>query len=168
MKWYMDDASSCMSASDVPPDFRGRSTRFCPILCDILICQPDSILCMPLPLSLSTYIQNTQNNLLNLAFQTIKKENHQWLKNIEYYLWKIGYRNVWENPNEWNKTSFKLSMARRLKDMYIQRFHNFRTDDINHNKCVITNTCVRSICGEQGMTNQFQMWLPTRQPGSHT
>ena len=24
--------------------------------------------------------------------------------------------------------------------MYIQHFHNFRTDDINHNKRVITNT----------------------------
>ena len=32
--------------------------------------------------------------------------------------------------------------------MYIQHFHNFRTDDINHNKCVITNTCVQSIYGE--------------------
>ena len=35
------------------------------------------------------------------------------------------------------KTCFKLSVARRLKDMYIQHFHNFRTDDVNHNKCVI-------------------------------
>ena len=35
----------------------------------------------------------------------------------------------------------------KLKDMYIQHFHNFRTDDINHNKCVIANTCVRSIYG---------------------
>ena len=32
--------------------------------------------------------------------------------------------------------------------MYIQHFHNFRTDDINHNKCVIANTCVQSIYGE--------------------
>ena len=31
--------------------------------------------------------------------------------------------------------------------MYIQHFHNFRTDDVNHNKCVIANTCVRSIYG---------------------
>ena len=90
----------------------------------------------------------TLPDILNLAFQTIKKENHQWLKNIEYYLWKIGYRNVWENPNGWEKTFFKLAIARRLKDMYIQHFHNFRTDDINHNKCVITNTCVQSIYGE--------------------
>ena len=91
---------------------------------------------------------NTKKTLLNLAFQTIKKENHQWLKNIEYYLWKIGYRNVWENPKGWKKTSFKLAIARRLKDMYTQHFHNFRTDDINLNKCVITNTCVQSIYGE--------------------
>ena len=45
------------------------------------------------------------------------------------------------------KTSFKLSVARRLKDMYIQHFHNFRTDDVNHNKCVIANTCVQSTYG---------------------
>ena len=32
--------------------------------------------------------------------------------------------------------------------MYIQHLHNFRTDDINHNKCVITDTCVQSIYGE--------------------
>ena len=32
--------------------------------------------------------------------------------------------------------------------MYIQHYHNFRTDDINHNKCVITNTCVQSIYRE--------------------
>ena len=57
----------------------------------------------------------------------------------------INYRNVWENPNGWNKTYFKLSIARRLKDMYIQNFHNFRTDNVNHNKCVIANACVRSI-----------------------
>ena len=31
--------------------------------------------------------------------------------------------------------------------MYIQHFHNFRTDDVTNNKCVIVNTCVRSIYG---------------------
>ena len=59
--------------------------------------------------------------MINLAFQTMKNQNHQMVENIEYSLWKIGNRNVWENPNGWNKTSFKLSVARRLskaKDMY--------------------------------------------------
>ena len=38
--------------------------------------------------------------------------------------------------------------------MYIQHFHNFRmiltitsASDLNHNKCIIANTCVRSIYG---------------------
>ena len=34
------------------------------------------------------------------------------------------------NPNGWNKTSFKLSVARRL--------------NVNLNKCTITNTCVQN------------------------
>ena len=47
----------------------------------------------------------------------MKKENHQWVKNIEYYLWKIGYRNVCENLVGWKKPSFKLSFG--------GNFHNF-------------------------------------------
>ena len=31
--------------------------------------------------------------------------------------------------------------------MYIQHFHNFRTDDVNHSKCIIINTCVRYVYG---------------------
>ena len=30
---YMDDASFCLSASDGPPDFRGRSARFSGTIC---------------------------------------------------------------------------------------------------------------------------------------
>ena len=69
---------------------------------------------------------NQKKKKKNLAFQTIKKENHQWLKNIEYYLWKIGYRNVWEDPNGWKKTSFKLAIARRLRPEVSKQFKDLK------------------------------------------
>ena len=57
----------------------------------------------------------TKNALLNLAYQTMKNENHHWCKNIEYYFWKIGYRNMWLNPEKWSKNTLKLSVKRRLQ-----------------------------------------------------
>ena len=45
---------------------------------------------------------------------------------------------------EWMEQNFFQALsARRLKDMCIQHFHNFRTDDVN--KCVIANTYMCTI-----------------------
>ena len=33
--------------------------------------------------------QGTKNPLLNIAYLTMKKENHQWRRDIEYFLWKM-------------------------------------------------------------------------------
>ena len=35
---------------------------------------------------------------------------------------------------KWIEQNFFQAVERRLKDMYIQHFHNFRLNIINHNK----------------------------------
>ena len=52
--------------------------------------------------------QGTKNTLLNIAYLSMKKENHQWRRDMEYFPWKIGYRNIWLNPEKWSKNRLKL------------------------------------------------------------
>ena len=40
----------------------------------------------------------SMNPVLNEAFSTMKSENHQWLKDIQYLLCKIGSKNIWLDP----------------------------------------------------------------------
>ena len=63
--------------------------------------------------------QGTKNPLLNIAYLTMKKENHQWRRDIEYFLWKIGYGNIWLSPEKLSKDRLKLSLQRRLQDLHI-------------------------------------------------
>ncbi len=39
--------------------------------------------------------QGTENTLLNKAFIVTKEENHPWLQNIKYLLYKIGLGDIW-------------------------------------------------------------------------
>ena len=43
--------------------------------------------------------------------------------------------------------AFKAMAKSGVAVVHIQHFHNFRTDDVNHNKCTITNTCIQHIYG---------------------
>ena len=70
-----------------------------------------------------------KNRLLNIAFLTMKKENHQWRRDIECFLWKIGYGNIWLSPEKLSKDRLKLSFKRRLQDLHIQSFQNFLKED---------------------------------------
>ena len=97
----------------------------------------------------------TKNPLLNLAYQTMKNENHQWCKNIEYYFWKIGYRNMWLNPEKWSKNTLKLSVKRRLQDMYSQDFQDFLRKDANEKKCFIANVCYGDTYRESGYLSRI-------------
>ena len=56
--------------------------------------------------------QGTKNPLLNIAYLTMKKENHQWRRDSEYFLWKIGYGNIWLSPEKLSKDRLKLSLKR--------------------------------------------------------
>ena len=87
--------------------------------------------------------QGTKNPLLNIAYLTMKKENHQWRRDIEYFLWKIGYGNIWLSPEKLSKDRLKLSLKRRLQDLHIQSFQNFLKEDENLRKCTIVNICTK-------------------------
>ena len=47
----------------------------------------------------------------------MKKENHQWRRDIEYFLWKIGYGNIWLSPEKLSKARLKLSLTHSLLKM---------------------------------------------------
>ena len=87
--------------------------------------------------------QGTKNPLLNIAYLTMKKENHQWRRDIKYFLWKIGYGNIWLSPEKLSKDRLKLSLKRRLQDLHIQSFQNFLKEDENLRKCTIVNICTK-------------------------
>ena len=80
---------------------------------------------------------------MNIAYLTMKKENHQWRRDIEYFLWKIGYGNIWLSPEKLSKDRLKLSLKRRLQDLHIQSFQNFLKEDENLRKCTIVNICTK-------------------------
>ena len=62
--------------------------------------------------------QGTGSVLLNSAFSTMKKEDHQWLKNIRdaLVLGKIGLGDVWLNPRAWGKTTYNCIVAYCIVD----------------------------------------------------
>ena len=72
---------------------------------------------------------------------TMKRENHQWRKDVEYLSWEIDYRNIWLNPEKWSKNRLKLSIKRRLQILYIQSFQHFLREYVNRRKCTIVNIC---------------------------
>ena len=42
---------------------------------------------------------------------------------------------------------YNICSDTKYVDMHFQHFHNLRTDDVNHNKCTITNTCIQHTYG---------------------
>ena len=83
----------------------------------------------------------TKNFLLNKAFDAMKQENHPWIQNIQYALWQIGLRNVWQKLKSFEKKQLKSILTTRLKDIYLQTFSNYCGMTANQNKCKIINTC---------------------------
>ena len=41
----------------------------------------------------------SSNPLLNAAFKEMNNNNHEWIQNIKYLLYKLGMGNLWEHKN---------------------------------------------------------------------
>ena len=85
--------------------------------------------------------QGSSNPLLDQAFLTIKGENHPWLDNIKYLLFKIGCRDVWEGPETWSKARLKFRVKTRLEDMHAQSYNQYVHDDVKRERCQVTKLC---------------------------
>ena len=89
-------------------------------------------------------VQGTDNILLNCAFKEMQAENHSWLRNIQYFLYKYGLGDVWSNPHVWEKNSLKSILSQRLKDIHIQKYNEYLGNGANKEKCYIINNCVKN------------------------
>ena len=75
----------------------------------------------------------------------MKSENHQWLKDIQYLLCKVGCKNIWLDPYTWSKNSLKSLIKRRLSDINIQEYNQYINDPDNIGKCDILKTCQNDL-----------------------
>ncbi len=89
----------------------------------------------------------TENPLLNSAYNTMKEENHEWLQNI-HFLYKIGMGDIWQSPRSWDKEHLKSRVTSCLQNMFIQKYYECMNDMNNVDKCKITNICKNSMYSE--------------------
>ncbi len=75
----------------------------------------------------------------------MKKENHAWLQNIHFFLYKIGMGDVWKSPRSWDKEHLKSKVTSHLQNMFIQKYDECMNDMNNVNKCKITNICKNNM-----------------------
>ena len=87
---------------------------------------------------------DTNNVLLNNAFQTVKEENHEWLQNIKYLLNLHGFGKQWNNPivnHEVFIKHFIWTFRKRLEDQYIQFWENkCLNSELYNNIHILNNT----------------------------
>ena len=62
---------------------------------------------------------------------------------------------MWLNPEKWSKNTLKLSVKRRLQDMYSQDFQDFLRKDANEKKCFIANVCYGDTYRESGYLSRI-------------
>ncbi len=82
--------------------------------------------------------EGTENVLLNNAFNSMKRENHPWLQNVYFFLFKIRLKEVWLVPHVWSKRSLKIVCN---TNTYLQKHHNYVFREENNSKCFISRIC---------------------------
>ena len=98
--------------------------------------------------------QGSSNPLLDQAFLTMKRENHPWLENVKYLLFKIGCRDIWEFPTLWTKTRLKYRVKRTLEDMHAQLYSQYIHNDKNLERCQVMKICQNSLYKEKEYLNR--------------
>ncbi len=91
----------------------------------------------------------TGNPLLNRAYNTMKEDNHEWLQDIYFFLYKIGMVDVWQSPRSWDKEHLKNRVTSRLQNMFLQKYDECMNDKNNVDKCKIMNICKNSMHSEK-------------------
>ena len=89
------------------------------------------------------------------VFSTIKKD-HQWLKNVLDALGKIGFGDVWLNPQAWDKTTLKRVISNRLRDINIQVCSQYTTNLSNQEKCKVINYCYGELYVQREYLNNIK------------
>ena len=55
----------------------------------------------------------------------MNNNNHEWIQNIKYLLYKLGMGNLWEHKNGVRAKGVKGAVASRMNDMYIQKQNTY-------------------------------------------
>ncbi len=73
----------------------------------------------------------------------MKGENHPWLQNIKYLLYKIGLGDIWLSSGMGERNYIKSIVTERLQDLYIQQVNEYATcaNANNNDKCKILSLC---------------------------
>ena len=100
--------------------------------------------------------QGTVNPLLNRAYNTMKEENHQWLQNIQFFLFNIGMGDIWLNPSAWEKESLKSVVTCHLQNIFIQKYDEYICKPENVKKCKVMNVCDKSTYSESKYLNDIE------------